>query len=754
MKPFLKYTFTSSFLFSCLFHVLGQIQTGEYPPSFFSKSAKLAGQSNTFTVQIEKPNLEQIRKEDQIEDQHKDIPWRFGKAIDVDYNLTNSGVWIQEGSVSIWKLTIKVPDAISLNLNFDQFELSENAKLFAFTNNYNDVLGALTSRNNKTDGKFAIRPLKGDELTLELTVPTQEVSQNIITISQVVYGYRNIFEKASKSFGSSGNCNLDINCEKGERWNDIKRSVVLILRANNTRWCSGALVNNVLEDGKPFVLTANHCGLQTNSIFVFNYESPNCKNPTDGSLSNSISGATLRASHGNSDFTLFELSSTPPASFHVYYAGWDNRDISSQRSTGIHHPSGDVKKISHDYDSVTNSGYYSSGTTHWQVSNWDEGTTEVGSSGSSLFNQYQRIVGQLHGGDASCTDNLQDYYGKFSTSWNAISGNSNQLQPWLDPNNTGTQVMNGFDPASANHAYDIELIHLYHLSNYSCDTAQVPKLILKNKGDSSVQYIKMQVVLNGMFQSPLVFNGNLNRHDIVEIAIPNLQYGNGINQLSIYVDSIGPNPDQYYFNDTLEQEFYVNKVNDFVNVALKTDDYGSETSWLIKPNNHNFFSIKSPLYQDVNGGVLYNQSVCLYDSCFTFELNDAFNDGFNGTFGNGYLLVTNSIGDTLIFENNFTTGQKTYSFCLSGVSSIQENKRLEKLELFPNPVQSGNQLLVKGKIERDVTLIIFDLNGREVLKPTLNGQIIDIPSSLNAGIYFLKIVDDTKRYAPTKFIVQ
>lgn len=39
-----------------------------------------------------------------------------------------------------------------------------------------------------------------------------------------------------------------------------------------------------------------------------------------------------------------------------------------------------------------------SGTSLRRVIDWDQGTTEGGSSGSGLWNQSKRLVGQLHGG--------------------------------------------------------------------------------------------------------------------------------------------------------------------------------------------------------------------------------------------------------------------------------------------------------------------------------------------------------------------
>ena len=40
--------------------------------------------------------------------------------------------------------------------------------------------------------------------------------------------------------------------------------------------------------------------------------------------------------------------------------------------------------------------------THTAQIDWDDGTTEPGSSGSPLFDQNHRVIGQLHGGYAAC----------------------------------------------------------------------------------------------------------------------------------------------------------------------------------------------------------------------------------------------------------------------------------------------------------------------------------------------------------------
>jgi len=119
----------------------------------------------------------------------------------------------------------------------------------------------------------------------------------------------------------------------------------------------------------------------------------------------------------------------------------------------IIHPQGDVMKISKANNAVTRIGYGGvAGNDHWQA-NWSPqnngagavvpAVTEGGSSGSPLFDQAHRIVGQLHGGPSVCGGaQLWDYYGSFDVSWTGGGTNATRLSNWLDPNNTGAITTN------------------------------------------------------------------------------------------------------------------------------------------------------------------------------------------------------------------------------------------------------------------------------------------------------------------------
>jgi hypothetical protein len=113
-------------------------------------------------------------------------------------------------------------------------------------------------------------------------------------------------------------------------------------------------------------------------------------------------------------------------------------------AVAIHHPSTDEKRISFEYDPTTTTSYLGDNSpgdgTHVRVEDWDLGTTEPGSSGSPLFDQNHRVIGQLHGGYAACGNDLEDWYGKFNISWN------NGLGQHLDPINSGATVVDTLAP--------------------------------------------------------------------------------------------------------------------------------------------------------------------------------------------------------------------------------------------------------------------------------------------------------------------
>ena len=232
---------------------------------------------------------------------------------------------------------------------------------------------------------------------------------------------------------ASGSCNINVNCPLGANWQDQKRSSARLIMGAGL--CSGALINNTAQDSKQYFLTANHCfsGNPATWVFNFNYESPTCAGTTGSAQS--VSGSTLKIKSAASDFCLVEITQDLPANYNLFFSGWSRSTTPSTISHGIHHPQGDIKKICQDNDSAIAASF--NGAPCWRVADWEQGVTEGGSSGSPLYDQNKRIVGQLFGGQATCSFLFNDYYGRFDVSMN------NGLATFLDPSGTGMTVLDG-----------------------------------------------------------------------------------------------------------------------------------------------------------------------------------------------------------------------------------------------------------------------------------------------------------------------
>jgi PKD repeat protein len=428
------------FLFTA--NSFAQIGQGGKPFSFNPQNAENLN-PNIPTSTMPFVDVAALQEEDLIVDKIKDIPWRFGQNIDVILNRDNSGITeILPNGDKLWRLRIYSPGAHSINLTFDNYRLPPGAKLFIYNDFRSDLIGAFTDFNNQDDRVFATTLIRGDAITLEYYEPANVAFAGELNINRVTHGYRGPYEYM-KGLNTSGACQINVKCPTGVGWEDPNNAACMLV-TGGSGFCSGAMVNNTANDGTPYVLTANHCSTSNDFsswVFWFKWESPTCSNPTTSPTHNSVSGSTLKARSAGSDFCLVQMNSTPPTSYNVYYAGWDHSGTPPTSGMSIHHPDGDITKIS-PCSAMTLDSYNSA--TCWKTPWSGAACTEPGSSGSPIFDQNKRIVGQLYGGPSACgASQMWDYYGCFHTSWTGGGTNATRLSNWLDPGNTGATTLNG-----------------------------------------------------------------------------------------------------------------------------------------------------------------------------------------------------------------------------------------------------------------------------------------------------------------------
>lgn len=408
----------------------------------------------------------------------------YGKGLNTSIDLKNAGqLQIQDDGSKVWLLKIESHTAYGMQFYFDKFKIPEMATLFIYNQDSSMILGAFTSENNPADEsktiKFGTQIIRGNSIIIEYWEPNNADFEGELRIANVIHVFEQIGTTGGP-FGAALPCQRNVNCESTV-WFPERNSVVMILYydENNdyTAWCTGSIINNTSEDGRVLLLTAFHTinGTGTeynysNWTFLFNHQG-NCS--SDGSdvpgyTGQSIFGSTLLTAdedYNTSDYLLLDLNASKAnmISYGACYAGWDRSEnlpgSSSTPVVMIHHPNGDIKKISKSVNKPVpapcEDGDY------WLI-NWrgapdypDWGPAEKGSSGAPIFNSEHRIVGQNFGGNfcdnvvdvRDCENPQYSNAGKFYKSWNHSGATGFAF--YLDPNSTGQTSTNTYCPTNS-----------------------------------------------------------------------------------------------------------------------------------------------------------------------------------------------------------------------------------------------------------------------------------------------------------------
>jgi len=707
-------------------------------------------------------DLEEQQRIDAINEAEKIGPWRFGYEFPVSYGLNQGGIWtILPNGDRIWRISFRSEGALTMNLIFDDYLLPQGAHVQLYSLDRKTRLGAYTAKNNHPDQMLGTSLLKGESIVIEYYEPAAVAGQGKLHIGTLVHGYRAVrpyAEELIKALNSSGKCNIDVNCPLGNNWRNQINSVGIMMTAGSG-FCTGALINNTAQDGKPYFLTANHCmnGSPAAWVFRFNWESPNpvCAQnqaSTDpGAPYNEVNGASLRARDAGTDFALLELNSLPAAPY--YLAGWDRSNTGANGVIGIHHPSGDVKKISKENQSLTAAAF--GGANTWQVPNWDEGTTEPGSSGSPLFNLNGLIVGQLYGGSAACSglvnNGAADYYGRFDLSWDGAGTSSSRLKDWLDPNNLNPQTLAGDGPnAAAPVANDAGLNNDPAITGIICGMTSIsPAIEIYNNGSSPLTSATILYNLNGGSNQLYNWTGNLASNGRQTVTLSNLSITSpGTQNFSATVTIPNGQIDSNSVNDIISADFYAITQPISFQLDLKTDCYSTETSWEVRDANGILLYNKDNYTGNTPN--LYSEQLCLQeDACYNFTIFDAFGDGMQGTRYNcaedGDYHIISPANDTAVSMSTPAFGNNSsHNFCASLISSVHPQSLLRNVQLYPNPTKGQMQLELSLEAAQELRLALYNNLGQMVWHQNygeLTEQNIQLDfSQFAAGAYYLRIL--------------
>ncbi len=457
MKKILLYTTISGIC--CHLHyntVQAQVKTKIYFEGISTTTIK-AALDNEAVIKIIPPEVfDKLLSKEIIEDtdtrEYKD---KFAVAVDVDIDLIAKANKVTEKEFVFYYLSLTAEKALNLSLRFNIFSLSENSILSIFTTH--EITDSITAKENNLNAIWATRIYQGDKIYLMLKVPKNEEGKNRLNISRAGLGHKKVGGEFFGNSGASATCNINVACTEGNGWEDERGAVALIISDDN-ELCTGTLLMNTCGTNIPYLLTANHCLDANVANWVFQFQTWSNTCTPNGTYREDLqfNGCTLRANDAATDFALLEMNTVPAANSGITYAGWDRTTTAATSGAGLHHPQGDLMKVSLFDQTATSVSWVSGASNYWRVSfTLNQGIVQHGSSGSALFNQDHRVAGQLRGnqnnicgnpGTNTCWCTIQipsiGEYGRFDLSWTGGGTNATRLSNWLDPSGSGATTTN------------------------------------------------------------------------------------------------------------------------------------------------------------------------------------------------------------------------------------------------------------------------------------------------------------------------
>lgn len=100
-----------------------------------------------------------------------------------------------------------------------------------------------------------------------------------------------------------------------------------------------------------------------------------------------------------------------------------------------------------------------------------------------------------------------------------------------------------------------------------------------------------------------------------------------------------------------------------VEITIKTDNYGSETTWALYDNSGNVINQGGP-YTDVINGQTFTINECLPNGCYKFKIFDSFGDGICCANGNGFYQIKSLTNNIITNTGGSFTTADSANFCV------------------------------------------------------------------------------------------
>ena len=383
-------------------------------------------------------------------------PWEWESAEGGGYTTTFAVTSMGAAAVQLALRVDALPSSAEVRF-FSPADPTQTHGPFA-----SDLLVRSAEARSRANGSelFWSPVVTGAEIAVEIYLPRPAATGDLqLTLAKVAHLTQNVAGSDINHLGNSGSCNRNVACDK--KWLLAAASVakVVFQVEGISAFCTGQLLDDTdSSTQRLWFLTAAHCiskaAAARSAVFFWGFQHANCQAVALPPVVQTAGGGKLRfttkANGQSNDHTLLELNQSP--SDGATLAGWSSADPASflraaagqragERVRAMHHPSGDVMKLSLG-DVVGLDGWSFGdgpvkGNSHLRVG-WrpNKGVTEGGSSGSAIWAgrrwPKQFVIGTLSGGAASCTNPREpDWYGSFGRTYTEFG----KFRRLIDPAN-------------------------------------------------------------------------------------------------------------------------------------------------------------------------------------------------------------------------------------------------------------------------------------------------------------------------------
>jgi lysyl endopeptidase len=385
-------------------------------------------------------------------------------------------VWTAVDGGFAAQVAVASPGAAALRVSYALADMPLDAQMVFFgSGDASRLVGPIRMASITDRGVPWWSPVtEGDTQTVEFFVPGSTGPGNAqfraVAASHLFAAPSSGFSKQTEDIGTSGSCNVDVACpplNTSTAFQNASAGVaqMVFVDGPSTILCTGTLLNDTDTSSQiPWFLSANHCfensappyktaaemqAVANTLDTLWFFEAAACHSSTvSPSYRQLTGGAAFLYNNATADGLFLRLNDAPPAG--AYFDGWDPNTISAGAAAiSIHHPQGDLKKVSQGTVQGFSTPGVAGGTDQYIQMQWSSGTTEQGSSGGGLFtgNGAQYLLrGALWGGLASCSAPASpDYFSQFSEIYPAIAaylspaamGNVDYSDLWWNTSESG-----------------------------------------------------------------------------------------------------------------------------------------------------------------------------------------------------------------------------------------------------------------------------------------------------------------------------